>query len=145
LAFDFTTEAMADQAAAIVRRLADNARHDGDMGGTDWYRLGLDLESVSAVAEAETAYRQAIALQPGKADAHINLGRLLHEQGLIQEAESHYRLAMKAQPEDATAAFNLGIALEDLRRVDEAVHAYKRAIEVDPDFADAHYNLAHLY
>ncbi|MGH8659820.1 MAG: tetratricopeptide repeat protein [Gammaproteobacteria bacterium] len=144
-AFDFTTEAMADQAAAIVRRLADSARHDGDMNSTDWYRLGLDLESVSAVAEAEAAYRQAIALQPGKADAHINLGRLLHEQGLIQEAELHYRLAMKAQPEDATAAFNLGIALEDLCRVDEAAQAYRRAIEVDPGFADAHYNLAHLY
>lgn len=145
LAFDFSTEKMADQAAVIVRRLADDARHGGDMSSADWYRLAVDLESVSAVAEAGAAYRQAIALQPSKADAHINLGRLLHEEGLIQEAEMHYRLAMKAQPEDATAAFNLAIVLEDLCRVDEATQAYRRAIEVDPDFADAHYNLAHLY
>jgi tetratricopeptide (TPR) repeat protein len=144
LAFDFTTEAMAEQAASIVRRNAKSAR-DGEMSSSDWYRLGLDLESVSAVTEAKAAYRKAIALQPNKAEAHINLGRLLHEQGLIEEAEFHYRLAMEAQPEDATAPFNLGIALEDLCRMDEAAEAYRRAIEVDPDFADAHYNLAHLY
>ncbi len=145
LALNFSTEKMADQAAVIVRRLANNARHGGNMSSADWYRLGVDLESVSAVAEAEAAYRQAIALQPSKADAHINLGRLLHEKGLIQEAELHYRLAMTAQPENATAAFNLAIVLEDLCRVDEAAQAYRRAIKVDPDFADAHYNLAHLY
>src|SRR3989454_866757 len=79
------------------------------------------------------------------ADAHVNLGRLLHEQGMIEEAERHYRLALRESPEHATAAFNLGIALEDLNQPADAIEAYRAALATDPRLADAHYNVARLY
>src|SRR5438046_3133014 len=79
------------------------------------------------------------------ADAHVNRGRLLHEQGLVEEAERHYRLALRESPEHATAAFNLGIALEDLGRPADAIDAYRAALATDPRLADAHYNVARLY
>src|SRR3989454_7451010 len=80
-----------------------------------WYDLGLELE-VAAPAEARDAYRRALELDPHHADAHVNLGRLLHEQRLVGEAERHYRLALRENPQPATAAVNLAIALEDLGR-----------------------------
>src|SRR6266568_4918251 len=125
---DFAISDLATRAAPMARRTARAARLvEQDLSAEDWYELGLELE-VAAHAEA-----------------HVNLGRLLHEQGLVEEAERHYRLALRESPEHATAAFNLGIALEDLGRPADAIDAYRAALATDPRLADAHYNVARLY
>ena len=142
---DFAVSDLATRAAPIARRTAQAARAaEGTLDADDWYELGLELEAVEP-AEARDAYRRALELDAHHADAHVNLGRLLHEEGLVQEAERHYRLALRENPEHATAAFNLGIALEDLDRPGDAVEAYRAALAVDPRLADAHYNVARLY
>ena len=110
----------------------------------DWYDLGCDLE-LSSAEEARAAYEKVLQLDPDHVDAHVNLGRLLHEDGAPAAAEKHYRVALDLDPEHETAAFNLGVALEDLGRLRDAVQAYERAIGVDPDNADAHFNLAGIY
>ena len=106
-----------------------------------WYERGCELES-SDSAEAQQAYRRALEADPRHADAHVNLGRLLHEAGEAAAAEAHYRAALEVRPDDATAAFDLGVALEDLRRDAEAVDAYEKAVALDPGHADAFFNLA---
>lgn len=145
LDLDFAVSDLASRAAPIARRTAQAARRsEGDLDAHDWYELGLELEAV-APAEARDAYRRALELDAHHADAHVNLGRLLQEEGLIAEAERHYRLALRESPDHATAAFNLGIALEDLDRSADAIEAYRRALATDPRLADAHYNVARLY
>lgn len=134
--FDFSVDELAAQTTTLVR---GNER-DAD----DWYDLACELEA-SDPAAARNAYEQAIALDPSHADAHVNLGRMLHEAGAPAAAEPHYRAAIAAYPEHDTAAFNLGVALEDLGRPLDAIDAYERALALDPDNADAHYNLAGLY
>src|SRR5438034_3789105 len=142
---DFAVSDLATRAAPIARRTAQAARAvEGDLDAEDWYELGLELEAVEP-GEARDAYRRALELDAHHADAHVNLGRLLHEQGLVEEAERHYRLALRERPEHATAAFNLGIALEDLNRPTDAIEAYRAALAVEPRLADAHYNVARLY
>ena len=142
---DFAVSELATRAAPIARRTAQAARAaQGDLDADDWYELGLELEAVEP-AEARDAYRRALELDAHHADAHVNLGRLLHEEGLVEEAERHYRLALRENPEHATAAFNLGIALEDLDRAADAIEAYRAALALDPRLADAHYNVARLY
>ncbi|MBI3722960.1 tetratricopeptide repeat protein, partial [bacterium] len=115
------------------------------------YDLGCELET-SSPARAEDAYARALELEPDHAEAHTNLGRLLHQRGEVKSAEAHYRRALEAKPDDATAWFNLGVALEDqIRRspapavASGAIHAYERALALDPSFADADYNLACLH
>ena len=95
--------------------------------------------------DARDAYERALHLDPNHTDAHINLGRLLHEMRAPAAAEKHYRAALAMDPHHPIAAFNLGVALEDLGRTADAIDAYERAIAVDPQNADAHYNLAGLY
>ncbi len=110
----------------------------------DCYELAVALEADDPAA-AEAAYRQALALDPDLADAHLNLGRLLHEGGDPAGAEIHYRQALAIDPEDALAAYNLGVALQDQQHPRDAADAYERALELDPTLADAHFNLSRVY
>src|SRR5213593_4412961 len=142
---DFAVSELATKAAPMARRAARAAREvEDELSAADWYELGIELE-VAAPGEARDAYRRALELDAHHADAHVNLGRLLHEQGMIEEAERHYRLALRENPDHATAAFNLGIALEDLNQPGDAIEAYRAAVARDPRLADAHYNVARLY
>ena len=109
----------------------------------EWFDLGCELDTASP-GEARHAYEQALALDPGLADAHVNLGRLHHAAGESARAETHYRAAIHHAPGDAIAHFNLGGLLEEMGRGPEAVASYHRALAADPDFADAHYNLGLL-
>jgi tetratricopeptide (TPR) repeat protein len=141
--FDFSVEEIAEKtkpiALAAVREA--KARQEDDLDSDAWYELASDLE-LSDPAEARAAYEKAIALDPVHIDAHINLGRLLHEDGDLSGAETQYRAAVACDPDHPVAAFNLGVVLDDLGRLANAAEAYRRAIELDPDNPDAHYNLA---
>lgn len=141
--FDFAVADVVRQAAPFVTRAAEEAR-ERDLDVDDWYQLACDVE-ITDIGQAEAAYERVLALDPTHSDAHVNLGRLLHERKAPAAAEKHYRAALKADPEHETAAFNLGVALEDLGRMREAVEAYELALALDPENTDAHYNLAGLY
>jgi tetratricopeptide (TPR) repeat protein len=106
-----------------------------------WYERGCALEQ-SDQDGAIAAYRRALAGRPDLADAHNNLGRLLHDRGELAAAEGHYRLAICGQPSVALYWFNLGVVLEDQGRIAEAIVAYEHALALDTLMADAHYNLA---
>lgn len=142
--FDFSVADLAAKAAPLVHRAAQEAREEKATTAEQWYELACELE-MSSIEEAKDAYQRAVDADPRHSDAHVNLGRLLHEQGAAAAAEAHYRAAVEVDPEHETAAFNLGVALEDLGRIDDAMKAYAKAIALDPDNADAHYNLAGIY
>jgi tetratricopeptide (TPR) repeat protein len=108
---------------------------------TGWYELGCELEAVDADG-AIAAYRRALRSRPSFADAHNNLGRLLHDKGDLAGAEGHYRLALCEHRYIALYWFNLGVVLEDQGRSGEAIDAYERALAIDVQLADAHFNLA---
>ena len=105
------------------------------------YERGRALETTDPAA-ATAAYRRAIAARPDLADAHCNLGRLLHDAGDLPAAEASYRRAIAAHATTAVYHFNLGVVLEDQGDARGAIAAYERSIALDPSLADAHYNLA---
>ncbi len=141
---DFEVADLARKAEPIILRAARVARQtEKEQSAEDWYDLGCNLE-VCSPEEARDAYRRAVELEPFHPDAHVNLGRLLHEAGKLAAAEAHYRLALTAKGDFLEAAFNLGVVLEDLGRADEAIAAYEQAIVADPSCADAHFNVARL-
>ena len=133
--FDFSVSEIEEKVAPI-----NEQERDADA----WYDFACDLET-SSPDEARAAYQRAIELDPDHSDAHVNLGRMLHEEGAPLAAQQHYRRALESDPSHPTAAFNLGVALEDLGRLNEARNAYLRALELDPENADAHYNVAGIY
>jgi tetratricopeptide (TPR) repeat protein len=110
----------------------------------EMYEIGCHIDETDP-EQAEASYRQVLMQAPEHADAHINLGRILHERSDLPAAEAHYRRALTIRPGDATALFNLGVALEDQGMNEAALEAYAQAIESDGRNADAHYNAARLY
>jgi len=128
---------------SLDRRRARPVAAEKSLDAVDWYELGCGLQAQSP-EQAADAFRRAVELDAGLADAHINLGVLLHEGSDLEGAEMCYRLALRADPKSATAAYNLGVALEDLGKPEEATEAYRRAIECDHLLADAYYNLSRL-
>ena len=139
------TKADVSQNAYVFERDVTFQNPDGttSIGRIDLYKRGCLLETTSP-EEACDAYRAALELEPEFADAHVNLGRLLHEVGDVYAALVHYRAALSLRPGDTTAAFNVGVALEDLGATVDAITAYRRALECEPRNPDAHYNLARL-
>lgn len=109
----------------------------------DTFSRALALEA-SDVEAAIGAYQTAIAANPKRADAPINLGRLLHEAKRPAEAERVYRAALDTCGPDPVLLYNLGVLLDDLGRKAEALEAYRAALSADPRLADCHYNLALL-
>src|SRR5262249_54034041 len=62
-------------------------------------------------AEAEALHRRAIALKPGFADAHYNLGVALHDQGRFDAALASYSEAVQLKPEMVDARWNRAFLL----------------------------------
>ncbi len=108
------------------------------------FSRGEALE-VSDPAAAEAAYRKVLALDPGHADAYLNLGALLCESRRCAEAVALYDEALRRRPGEALLHFNRAIALEDQGRTDEALVGYHASLRLAPDLADAHYNAARLH
>ena len=139
--FDFQAKVGMHQVPTFVR--ARDSRRPR-LSAEQCYEQGCELEENDR-RHAIEAYRRALGIDSVHADAHINLGRLLHESGEFSAAESHYRQALESRPHDPTAAFNLAVALEDQGRTEEAIRAYQDAIETEPSCSDTHFNLASLY
>jgi tetratricopeptide (TPR) repeat protein len=110
----------------------------------DWFSEGEQLEAADRVG-AEVAYREALSAAPGHANAALNLGALLCENGRCAEAIDLYDRAIALSPEQPLLHFNRAIALEDQHRDREALSSYQRCLQLAPDLADAHFNAARLH
>lgn len=102
---------------------------------------GDALVTLGRGAEAAPLYRQALAVEPGSADAQLGLGRTL----LASDAAAAERLflaVLASDPRNAAAANDLGIAKDLQNRHAEAQVAYRRALALAPTMQAAQVNLA---
>lgn len=61
--------------------------------------LGISLRDAEDLDGAERAYRKALELRPGYAEALGNLGNVLQKQRRLDEAIENYRAAIAIRPE----------------------------------------------
>ena len=82
--------------------------------------------------EAIAALERAIGLDPGYAEAYINFGAALNEQGRLDEAIAAYHRAIELKPDSGDAYSNLGYLYKDQGRLDQALACFRKAVELDP-------------
>lgn len=104
--------------------------------------IGLRLFELGAISEAETCLRRAIALAPGNALAHANLGKVLEIQGKLDSALVSLQQATRLNPQLAGAFANMGGLLNAQRQFRAAEEACRRALALEPKLAGALTNLA---
>ncbi len=92
--------------------------------------LGLAYQAAENEAAAESAFRQALALRPGYAEAHVNLGNLLRCRGDKVGALEELRAAAKANYVEA--AGHLAMLLAEMGRHEEAVESLELANQLRP-------------
>ena len=97
------------------------------------FKLAFKLKGLGRIKEAESNYRQAIALRPDLPEAYNNLGHLLQELNRWDEAEQNIRQALALRPEYADAHFNLGKALHVKGDTDSALESLKKASEINSE------------
>jgi rhomboid protease GluP len=103
--------------------------------------LGEAYMQKTQFAQAEAAYRRALALRPDANDARYELGLVLAKQGRSQEATEMFREIQKTDPKTPIAPFGLGMAAMMDQNYGTALAAFRRAVELDPFNAPALYNI----
>ena len=83
-------------------------------------------------------------LKPSFAEAFLNIGNALKEQGKLDRAVASYRKALDLKPDDADTLSNLAETLQEAEKPDEALACGRRAVELQPENADAHNRLGHV-
>ncbi|MFO7674837.1 MAG: tetratricopeptide repeat protein [bacterium] len=109
-------------------------------------RVSVEL-ACGRPAQAETAARALLRLEPDGPAALGSLGNVLAQTGRHAEAESLFRRAVEIDPAAVEAWLNLGNLALAARRTDEARACYERALAVSPAWAPAlfHLGLAEYY
>jgi len=94
--------------------------------------LATALSVLGRNAEAERRYREALALDPGSARAHYNLGVLLADDERPADAVDHFEAALRIDPAHANAHLALAGALLRIDRAPDAIGHYHSALRLKP-------------
>lgn len=104
--------------------------------------LAQALSKADRTAEAVSAHRRALELNPRFAIAHSSLADDLFRTGRVPEAIAHYEEALRFLPDYVDAHHGLAIALVRSRHTTQGESQFAEALRLRPDFPEAHFNLA---
>ena len=105
-----------------------------------------DEDEDDMFADAEAAYRSALALDASKFGGNFGLAKILQDRDDLEEAEEHFRTALLHtqgvdSDEVAKVHFYLGAALQGQRNLTGAEAQYRLALSLNNDSSAAAYQL----
>ncbi|MGB8169488.1 MAG: tetratricopeptide repeat protein [Chthoniobacteraceae bacterium] len=109
------------------------------------FKLAVQQHQAGRLAEAESLYRQILAVAPQHADALHSLGLIAYQVGRNDIAVDLIGQALALAPTVAEYHSNLGLVLTSKGEPDEAIAAFHRALELKPDVASIHNNLGNAF
>ncbi|HEX8680257.1 MAG TPA: tetratricopeptide repeat protein [Chthoniobacterales bacterium] len=137
---------IAATASAVAAKVARVPRWFGH--GLRWAALILPFSALCAaqlvgrvVPPLEKSAKVAEVL-PQDAEAQLNHGKALHDEGRLEEALARYRTAVALKPGHADAHRHLALAYSDSNDLPSAAAHYEKALELDPKNAKAESNYA---
>jgi len=90
--------------------------------------------------KAVETYQKALALSPGDAGLHNNLGSLYANMGKVDDAKAEFQKAADLNPTQAgNYYYNLGVVMVNQGKMDDASVALKKSTDLDPQNANAFY------
>ena len=104
------------------------------------FSAGLAHHQGGRLAQAETLYRETLALQPDHADALHLLGVIASQVGRHDVAVDLIGRAIALDRMNSLYHSNHGLALAGLKRFADAIESYDCALSLRPDNAEVRYN-----
>ena len=133
------------QDAALADPLNDSTKGTPQNGSARIdaaFKQGKEFHQQGKLADAETIYREILALLPDHFGALHLLGVIALQTQHPQQAFDLISKAIGKNDNHAIAHCNLGNTLLDLKRPNEALACFEKAISLDQTFAMAHSNRA---
>jgi tetratricopeptide (TPR) repeat protein len=120
--------------------------HESPADARAHYEYARELAREGADAsEAIREFRQALALDPQRAEAQFGLGAVYHRQGEYDLAEAGYAAAVRLNPRLRRAWLNLGSLCMSRRDYRGAGRAYSHAARLQPRDLSARQGLARAF
>jgi tetratricopeptide (TPR) repeat protein len=111
----------------------------------DNYNKGITANSTKNYAEAVEYFKKAVAVEPGYAKGHVNLGVAYSMAGDENKALQAFLDAVEADSLEVEAWRNLGITYQALKEYEKAREAFEKVAELAPDDTRNMYALADMY
>lgn len=130
-----------DDATTLFKSYTDSRPSNG----WGFYMLGLSAWKAGDRAQAESAFVQALALDSTHVKSHLNLSRVLLEDGQPDSALVHIEQAIALDSTSSEPVRLQGRAFEMQGKTDDAIVAYQRAVALDSTDVWSLNNLGALY
>lgn len=127
-----------DLALARLDRVIDRATQPV---ADAYFHRALVRVSLNRIDEAVADYERSIALKPGYAPAHNNLGLLLGDRGDLTAAAAHLDAALKADPSFHDARYNRGLIAVQMGELPRARSTLAECVKRDADHVAARASL----
>lgn len=112
---------------------------------TRHFKKGYQLMEAGNEGEAETEFRNAVAIAPNFAPAHTAIGNIELKAGRINAAVDSFKKAIRYDAADFDANVHLGIALVNLGNYSEAEPALVTAAYLNRTAITPHYYLGIIF
>ena len=122
------------------RVIALDAQHAGAH-----FSLGIALQNLKRMTEAEAAYRDTLHIHPAHSKALAQFIGMLTEQNRLAEVRTVLDNALAHAPKDALLHYNLGMLFLNLGQQADAKRAFEQAVAFNPALSEAHYYLGLLH
>lgn len=109
-----------------------------------YVKLGNLNFSLGRHSEAETAYRQAVALNPDATNI-FSLGQLYLNTERPVQAVEQFEEVVNLTPDNVNGYYGLGQAYGKMGDLEAAVGLFEKTIELPPDFYSSYAELGYLY
>lgn len=127
---------------AVNVMAAHAERFPGRQSVDDLNTRGFALSEYGAHEDAIEFFEQGLAIDPDRAEIHMNLGSVYQQLKRPEESKTHFLRVIELTPDDAAGHHNLGTIERELGSPEAAAICFRRALALDPSLDVSRHQLA---
>ncbi len=106
---------------------------------------GMARDRTGDQADAETAFREALKIDPNDFDANLYLGAILYKRRDVDEAKPYLEKALQLKPSSSMARYENAMWKSNAGQYEDAAKYLEEVVKEDPDWLEPHVELATVY
>lgn len=107
--------------------------------------VGEARDKTGATAEAESAFGQALQINPDDFEANLYVGAILYKRRELDKAKVYLEKAVKLRPRDPMARYESALLKSATGQYQAAALDLEQLVKDDPQWLEPHVELASLY